>query len=320
MAMGLHGSHGKKPPASITGLEQQENLAKLRLVLAIATTGRPKILAQTLEDLARQSRKPDMMVISVAAAEDCEPGKLGGLGWPCLVVNGPKGSSAQRNRALEMLGPNDILMMIDDDFLMAPDYLEQLMRLFETRPEVAMVTGRVLADGICGPGFDFAQGRAYLGTTLGDAASAAEEAYSCYGCNMAVRALPVLDHALRFDERLPLYAWLEDVDFSRRLASHGRILRSPALVGVHLGTKTGRQSGLRLGYSQVANPLYLIGKGTMSPRRALRLMARNIAANLLRAARPEPWVDRRGRLKGNFLAMADLLRGRMKPERVLALG
>jgi hypothetical protein len=39
----------------------------------------------------------------------------------------------------------------------------------------------------------------------------------------------------------------------------------------------------------------------------------------MRALRPEPWVDRRGRARGNWLAMFDLLRGRVVPERILEL-
>jgi hypothetical protein len=40
---------------------------------------------------------------------------------------------------------------------------------------------------------------------------------------------------------------------------------------------------------------------------------------MLHAPRPEPYVDRRGRLRGNMLALGDLLRHRMAPERVLEL-
>ncbi len=298
-------------------------MAKMRLVLAIATTGRREILSRTLADLVNQSRQPDLVVVSVAGPEDYDAKLLSLLPWPLLIVTGPKGLCAQRNRALEVLQPQDLLMLIDDDFLLAPDYLARVEQLFVAAPDIVMATGKVLADGICGPGLSFAEGHAKLiAAGSGPEADTArlEEAYNGYGCNMAVRARPVVAGRLRFDERLPLYAWLEDVDFSRRLAEAGRIVRAEGLTGVHLGTKTGRQSGLRLGYSQIANPLYLIGKGTMAPRRAYRLMARNLAANLLRAFRPEPWVDRRGRLRGNLLALADLLRGRVAPERVLALG
>mgnify|MGYP000606119618 CR=1 FL=1 len=68
---------------------------------------------------------------------------------------------------------------------------------------------------------------------------------------------------LRFDERLPLYGWLEDLDYCRRMSPYGRIQRSSMLVGVHMGVKGGRQSGVRLGYSQVANPIYFVIKGSM---------------------------------------------------------
>lgn len=320
MPLTVYPLHVKLASIAAQAKHHQKKRAKLRLVLAIATTGRPAILSQTLRDLARQDRAPDLLVLSVAGPEDYDSAVVEALPLPCLVVNGPRGLCAQRNRALEVLRGEDLLMLMDDDFLMAPDYLAQVERLFARHPDVAMATGQVLADGIRGPGFDIEEGRARLGTSLGVETAEPEEAYNGYGCNMALRARPICATRLRFDERLPLYGWLEDVDFSRRLAAHGRIVRSATMTGVHLGTKTGRQSGLRLGYSQIANPLYLIRKGTMAPRRAYRLMARNLAANLLHAPRPEPWVDRRGRLKGNLLAILDLIRGRMEPERVLQLG
>jgi glycosyltransferase involved in cell wall biosynthesis len=295
------------------------NLAKMRLVLAIATTGRAKILAGTIPGLLLQARSPDLIVISVAAPDDVDPRVLEPFECPKLVVNGPRGLCAQRNRALELLRPDDVLLLIDDDFLMAPDYVEQTLRLFQLNPDVVMATGTVLSDGIGGPGYDVAEGYAKLAQAAPPAVRALTDTYNGYGCNMAIRARPVLERGLRFDERLPLYGWLEDVDFSRQLSAEGRIVRSTALFGVHLGTKTGRTKGVCLGYSQIANPAYLIRKGTMSPRRALRMMAQNVGANLLRGLRPEPWIDRRGRLKGNLLALRDLVTGRMTPERALAL-
>lgn len=140
-----------------------------------------------------------------------------------------------------------------------------------------------------------------------------------YGCNMAVRMDAVSRGGIRFDEKLPLYGWQEDVDFCRRLAPQGRIVWSPALRGVHLGSKRGRSPGLRLGYSQVANPPYLIGKGTVSRSWALRLIGRNIAANLLGSLRTQGLVDRRGRLRGNLVALRDMVLGRMSPDRILAI-
>jgi hypothetical protein len=117
-----------------------------------------------------------------------------------------------------------------------------------------------------------------------------------------------------FDERLPLYGWLEDADFSIRTA--GRKLFVDAFCGVHLGVKHGRSPGARLGYSQVANPVFLVAKGVWPRRLAYTRIFLNVAANLLRSAFPEPWIDRRGRFSGNVKAFIDGLRGRLDPMKV----
>jgi hypothetical protein len=124
---------------------------------------------------------------------------------------------------------------------------------------------------------------------------------------------------LWFDESLPLYGWQEDVDYSFQLGRKGTLVYTNLLSGVHLGMKGGRTSGRRLGYSQIANPVYLLRKKTIPPRLAWRLMTRNLAANLVRSIWPEPYVDRAGRLSGNAAALVDLLRGRIHPERILKL-
>lgn len=331
VAPGEIGTHWNKVGVSLHNLPRKDtdnfelgkakpaNRAKMRLILAIATTGRREVLSDTISQIVHQTRLPDLVAISVASPEDVDSAVLETLPCARMIVSGPKGLCAQRNRMLALLGPDDIMLLIDDDFLMAPDYLAQMLTLFETCPDIVMTTGTVIADGIGGPGFGLQEGLSELGSARGMTGAPMHETYNGYGCNMAFRARPVVEGNLRFDERLPLYGWLEDVDFSRRLAPHGRIVRSDALLGVHLGTKMGRTSGTRLGYSQVANPIYLIGKGTMHPRLAIWHVVKNIAANLLHASRPEPWVDRRGRLRGNFIALGDLLRGRMAPERVLSL-
>jgi hypothetical protein len=57
----------------------------------------------------------------------------------------------------------------------------------------------------------------------------------------------------------------------------------------------------------------------MSVRHASIQIGRNLIANLVKAWRPEPWVDRKGRLKGNAMACLDLLTGKLAPQNVEAL-
>ena len=185
---------------------------------------------------------------------------------------------------------------------------------------MAGVTGRLLADGIKSSGIPLARAMALVSDY--DRLPKLERVNlrprsGLYGCNMAFRAGVI--GAERFDERLPFYGWQEDVDFSFRLSRSGPIGLTDAFAGVHRGAKGGRVSGVRFGYSQVANILYLCRKRTMGWPFGMRLMWHNILANHARVLWPEPWADRRGRVAGNWLAFADLLRGRLDPMRVVEL-
>lgn len=290
----------------------------LRITLAIATLGRPDDLTEGLRDLARQTRLPDRLIVSATGPDDL--GRAAEVApVPVEAIYGAKGLTKQRNRVLDRLEHEDILLFLDDDFVMAEDYIARLADLFTARPDVVIATGDVLADGIGGAGLTMEDAQAILRAAPVVRDPDPVQVNNGYGCNMAFRTGPIKAHRIRFDEALPLYGWLEDVDFSAKLASYGNCIRSRELRGVHLGTKSGRTSGVKLGYSQVANPVYLARRATMRPTHALRMISRNLAANTAKALWPEPWVDRRGRLRGNLLALADLLRGRVDPMRATRL-
>ena len=291
-----------------------------RLVVAIPSTGRATILPDTVRAIAEQTLLPDLLILSLAEPEDIGDLDTEALPFPVSVVHGRKGATAQRNRVFEELNPADIVLMLDDDFLMAADYLQKTLEVFQNDSDVVLATGTVLADGIRGPGFSHAEGRRLLAErNRNDLPNTLRPAFAGYGCNFAFRVSVVAAYELWFDEDLPLYSWLEDVDFSRRIARYGKLVKSGAMRGVHLGTKTGRTPGLKLGYSQVANPAYLKRKGSMTLKHVLEMTSRNMLSNLLHSFRPPPYADFRGRLRGNLLALADLVRGRITPERILDL-
>jgi GT2 family glycosyltransferase len=287
----------------------------VRLAVGIATVGRPVLLNAILQELEAQTRLPDRIVICAPGAGDVGDITVGGV----EVVIGPRGLTRQRNAIIERLGDCDVLLFFDDDFVPGTGYLAEVERAFAADPEIVMITGNVVADGIIGPGFDVAEARRRLAGVPAPGADGVEPVENGYGCNMAVRLAAARAAECRFDERLPLYGWLEDVDFSRQLARQGRIVKLGAARGVHLGIKQGRQSGVRLGYSQIANAVYLSRKGTCPWPRSLRQMGRNVAMNMTRALRPEPYIDRAGRLKGNLKAFRDLVAGRLDPQRILEL-
>jgi len=240
---------------------------------------------------------------------------LPGVTW----LQSEAGLPRQRNVILDHVGDADVMLFLDDDFLVAPGYIETVSAVFGAEPDIVAATGTPIADDVKGPGLAVEQGLALLRGDPGLTDHGHDPAPHGYGCNMAIRLRTALDHGVRFDERLPLYGWSEDVDFTHRLGRFGRVVKLRGARGVHLGVKHGRSSGRRLGYSQVANPLYLRAKGSYSWRRAAGSVGRNLAANAVRAVWPEPFIDRRGRLLGNALAVMDLLSGRLRPERVLEM-
>lgn len=287
----------------------------------VSTRGRPQIVGALVERLAGQSRAPAH--IFVIGARDSD---IVGLpqGRPDLTVRvGREGSSSQRNDGLALAGDRfAYVVFFDDDFVPSKFWIERMEAVFQADPAIAGVTGRVLADGATTAGINLADARALIE----DCDARPQPAIESHeqpgyggnmGCNMAFRATALED--IRFDERLPLYAWLEDADFRGRVEQRGRIVRAAGLCGVHLGHKQGRGRGVTVGYSQIANAIYLARKGTVPKSHLVTLATRNVIANLVRSIRPEPYVDRRGRLLGNMLALADIARGHVTPERILKL-
>jgi hypothetical protein len=287
-----------------------------RVAIACATRGRPQVVAQTIKHLiATQTLKPDAVVISCVTLEDA--GDLASHPDVTVLV-GPPGLAAQRNRALSHLKSSaDVIAFFDDDFVADRGWLAAAVRVFSDESNVVGFTGEVVADGIKGPGIPFDDALRIVETSP-KPPFAWFEGYSPYGCNMAFRMSAIGDVA--FDERLVLYGWLEDRDFAAALARRGgRLVKSSEAFGVHMGVKGGRVSGERLGYSQVVNPLYMMRKETMAPRQVAAQIFRNMASNFGRAVRPEPFIDRRGRVRGNLMAIADVMRGRLRPERAAEL-
>ncbi|GBR09314.1 hypothetical protein AA21952_2824 [Acetobacter oeni LMG 21952] len=287
------------------------------VIVGIATSGRAAILKALLSDIGSQTVRPAAVVVCYRNPADIDgisPDLLPGI--RLVLLQGSRGLPAQRNVILDHSDNGDIVLFFDDDFFPQADYIEAIIRTFRQDSHILGMTGNVLADGAQGPGYSVEYARDRLEQVLPDPAAGITDAFNTYGCNMAFRLDAIRRLDLRFDEKLPLYAWYEDIDFSRRLLPHGRIVRADAAAGVHLGSKSGKTSGVRLGYSQIANPVYMARKGTYPWERALRSAGRHTLINLVRSFHPESWIDRRGRRNGNWRAWRDLVLGRLDPERI----
>lgn len=292
-----------------------------RIAVIICSVGRPQTLAELVPHLTAQTRPADRVLFVVTKDKDVPDNLVALFGdhlTPEIMIS-EKGLTRQRNMGLDAVaGDCDLVIFYDDDFVPSKSSLSGLEAAFARWPEVSGMTGALLADGINGPGLDDAEAAQqvadYDAKALPEPKVLRSGLEGLYGCNMAYRMAHVGE--TRFDPALPLYGWQEDIDFAARLP--GDRIKTNAFAGVHRGAKSGRETtGARLGYSQLANPWYLWRKGSMSGRFALRLAARNFAANHVKMLNPEPWTDRKGRARGNWRALFDILTGRAHPERIL---
>ncbi|MEY2848453.1 MAG: hypothetical protein RI885_1118 [Actinomycetota bacterium] len=306
----------------------------LRAAVALASAGRPQLLADAVRNLELQTTTDFVRIVSVPD-EASLPDDDSLSGW--TIVTGARGLALQRNAALDAiagLDPTpglegvpgaavraavDVVFFFDDDAVVRPDYLAAALAFFAGHPEVIGLTGRVLIDGaVSGEVTVDRADRALADSLRRPSTGAWRVTRELYGCNFAVRVAP--SAGLRFDGRLPLYSWLEDHDFARRLMRLGVLAEVDDAVIVHRAASSGgRQAHTRLGYSQMMNPIYIWRKGTFPAWLAVREIFRPTSKNLVFSIVGPQSRWRRERLRGNLIALGDALRGRITPERITRL-
>jgi hypothetical protein len=296
----------------IRGSHNPHAAAPTRVAVLLATKGRPQATTQLIRILEKQSLAPSMVVVSATAASDIETQLPTDLNVEYIF--GAAGLTAQRNRALERVRARaDVAIFFDDDFAPAGNWIEQCARLFMSESSIAGASGIVIRDGAKTPPISWDEAQHAIAMRRPADPCSLSEITDLYGCNMAFRMSAIED--MRFDERLVLYGWLEDKEFSRKAGKMGRLVECNWLIGVHLGLQSGRVSGKKYGYSQIVNAWYLYKKGTLTRREVAFNILRALSVNAVKTLRQENHIDRRGRLHGNLVGIIHLLSGVCRPER-----
>lgn len=289
----------------------------MNTTVIICSVHRPLILHATVLGLLKQTVQPDSIVLSLCDETSALSETKSLPGVRCVL--GPQGSSVQRNTAIP-LANTPYALFLDDDVELAPDYIKEMERVFAADPSVAAASGKIVADGASsGKGIERETALHAVLKFSGSADCEVIKVNDFYGCNMFVRTEVLRTE--RFDERLPLYGWLEDRDFLWHCARHGKIMRNNSAIIAHLGTRSGRTSDVRYGYSKIANPWYLWRKAVIAslPELVVRYWMKTTFANMVRAIAPKQpqHADYKKRLVGNFMAYRDLVLFRIDPQNIL---
>jgi len=218
----------------------------LKLSIIIATHVRPDSLNRLIGSLSDQF-KPDRHELFIAENGSTAPALVGSR-IPLTHLHEPRrGKCRIQNRAIAA-ARGEIIVCLDDDLLVSPNYLAAVENFFASWPQYAAMKGRILA--LEDPMVKVGALASFLDLPLVDHGDAVIEVRGVLGANMAFQA-----SALRtvgpFDERLGPGAGghEEETEMSQRL----------------------RRGGFRIGYAPEALVLHEVDPERASRERFIRI-------------------------------------------------
>ena len=264
--------------------------------VVIATKDRHDDLQHCLESLARQTAKPERVIVIDASSTPYALAVPAGLAVEMLPS--PPGT-LQRNIGLD-LARASLVGFFDDDVELEPDYFERIADWLEQHPACVGVSGNIVNERPRSRGSKIYRRLFALAADDGVLLRSGEVAYvrlptratrvdSLSGGNMIFRLQEIA--TLRFDEELPYYA--EDVDFSLRASRHGELWMIPDARLVHRKSPESRPPQREYVRRAIATSGYLFAKhrrefGLRRTAFARKIIGRSIAYVLLSFARRSP--------------------------------
>jgi len=246
--------------------------------VVICTMNRPRELRTAIASILQQDIMP-LEVIVVDASGGAESGHVvKSLGESEMIGNGkrpriryiaePSWLTRQRNVGARA-ARGDVIQFIDDDIVLRPGYIRELLGVYATRPEVGGAMGIIEENASRKPGGTllerfFLQNRVFDGnmqpsglpTWLADAAEVTEVDH-LNGC-MSFRREVLRE--FKSDEKIDGYGVMEDIDLSWRVGRKWTLVVVPQARMSHRPAPGGRISLEELLSTKVYNHYYLFRK------------------------------------------------------------
>ena len=191
----------------------------MKTSIIIATHARPASVARLVESLAPQIRPGEDELI-IAENGVAEPSTINEAPVELDHLYDPRpGKCRIQNRAIQR-AEGEIIVCLDDDLVVAPDYVVEVERFFDKHPEFAAMKGRTLP--IEDPVKKVGPAAVYLDLPIVDHGENVVEVHGVLGANMAFRK-SALDKVGLFDEHLGPGAagHEEETEMSQRLRRAG---------------------------------------------------------------------------------------------------
>ena len=279
--------------------------------VVIATRGRPDVLRDTLESVARcNPAASELIVVDGDESGSAEPvAREAGVGY----ARSRPGLTVQRNAGLD-IARGDVVVFVDDDTELDPRVFAALAKAYRD-PQVLGVTGPVIDRDLRrfgnmrsrwrrvlpGGGREGSLTRYGYPRRVQDEARDQDVEYMLGGLMTARRDVAA---RLRFDEHLEGYGLLEDEDFSYRLSRVGRVRFVPAVSVIHrnVGAARRRERAREFNRTVVVNRAYLFRKNFRRTPLARAQFAMLVGVLVVHRAVNGEWSGVRGLIDGSVEA------------------
>jgi GT2 family glycosyltransferase len=268
-------------------------MATVKLSIIIATHARPDCLNRLILSLSNQF-VPDRHELFVAENGSITPSVVESRVALIHLHDPRRGKCRIQNRAIAG-ARGEIIVCLDDDLLVSPNYLAAVEEFFDKYPQYAAMKGRILA--LEDPAQKVGALAPFLDLPLVDHGEEVVEVSGVLGANMAFRA-SALRKVGPFDERLGPGAGghEEETEMSRRMRRYGfRIGYAPAALVLHEvdPARASRERFIRIsrerGYCRTLHETHSIRSAVtaLAIARTRLFLARMLNAPIERIAREE---------------------------------
>lgn len=299
----------------------------MRTTVVICTKDRYKDLVEHLTSLKQQTRLPDELVVVDASEQEAQFIQELLKSYDFVFdriqyLQAPPGLTRQRNIGFKA-SEGDIIFFFDDDTVLAPDYIETIMAVFEHDEDgrIGGAIGRI--QGVTTTkrwGIRWLQKWFYLASS-GDGRFKASglptwphwndkeaDVEAVSGCQMSFRKHIIEEEP--FDENLTKYCYMEDDDIGYRVSRRYRIRYVPDALCEHHVSPASRLKRRETARMLVVNQYYLFRKN-ISAKPLTYPLAMSLLGHLLLSIRLR---DLQG-LLGTIDGIAAIFKGQLPGKR-----
>ncbi len=253
----------------------------MEISIIISTYNRPQDLNSLLKSIHNQSKLPNEIIIIddsinddvkdiyIEFKNDINKKKIT---YTYVKNKVRKGLTASRNIGIDQC-EGDIVIFLDDDTILDSEYIKQILKIYEEKPEALGVQGFILepSEQIKNNIFDKIFFQYYLEKNKCRVLPSTNNTYpylvnkiiNCQwlsGSNQSYRK--EIFNKFRFDENLKKYAFKEDLDFSYRVFKEypDSLFMAPNARLLHNVSNTGRISDKEYRYIQNVYTFYFFYK------------------------------------------------------------